>query len=412
MRTVNVKDCPGALDDVRVLDMGGPPALYCTKLLADLGADVIKIEPPEGDPARRIGPFFRDEPHPEKSLYWFHFNTNKRSVTLNLEVADGREIFRRLARRADILIETFPPEHLDKVGLGYSVLREVNSRLIHVSITPFGQTGPWKNYKASDLIGVAAGGLMYVCGWPDRPPVRMGGSQAYHQASFHATAGTLIALYDRLTTGEGQHVDVAMHEAVPLSLIVTVFDYLARGIIRKREGNQFDIPAQGLFQCRDGYVDSRVLFYSGNWERVVQWMDSEGMAGDLKEEQWSNPEYRRQASAIQHINELFGAFVAKHTKQEIFEEGQRRGLVVARVNTAEDVAQDPHLAARRFFVPVAHPELGCTLQYLGAPYRLSETPWAIKRRAPLLGEHNTEIYEGELGLSKQDVLVLKQGGII
>lgn len=164
------------LGDIRVLDLTDQKGVYCTKLLADLGADTIKIEKPGGDPMRRVGPFFHDESDPEKSLYWFHFNTSKRGITLNLETADGREILKRLAGSADVVVETFPPGHLAEIGLGYSVLRQLNPRLVLTSITPFGLTGPHRDFKGSDLIAQAMGGLMYLAGFPEDPPHKLHGS--------------------------------------------------------------------------------------------------------------------------------------------------------------------------------------------------------------------------------------------
>ena len=190
-----------ALGDLRVLDLAGPIGLYCTKQLADLGADVIKIEPPAGDPVREIGPFYHDEVDPENSLYWFHFNTSKKSITLNLESAEGVEIMSRLVKTADVLVETYQPGYMDKLGLGYSALKEINPGLIMTSITPFGQTGPYRDFKASDLIGLAMGGFLFICGWEDEPPTRVGGSQAYNMASINACTATLIAVYGPYRNG-------------------------------------------------------------------------------------------------------------------------------------------------------------------------------------------------------------------
>jgi crotonobetainyl-CoA:carnitine CoA-transferase CaiB-like acyl-CoA transferase len=165
--------------------------LYCTKQLADLGADVIKVEPPGGDPVRSIGPYYHDEADPNKSLYWFHFNTSKKSITLDIESSDGMKIIKRLVKTSDVLVETFQPGYLDRIGLGYSALKEINPGLIMTSITPFGQTGPYKDFKASDLIGLAMGGFLFICGWEDEPPTRVGGSQAYNMASINACSNAL-----------------------------------------------------------------------------------------------------------------------------------------------------------------------------------------------------------------------------
>lgn len=404
-----------ALSDIRVLDLADQKGLYCTKLLADLGADVLKIEPPGGDPARSIGPFFHDETDPEKSLHFFHFNTSKRSITLNLDAAEGRDIFKRLARKADVLVETFEPGYLEQIGLGYGTLRELNPGLILTSITGFGQTGPWRSYKSCDLVALATGGLLYTCGWPDLPPVRMAGSQGYHMASAQAAAGTMMALFHRLVSGQGQHVDVSMQESVPVCLQTATMVYEKTGRVRERAGNerpQPEQPGQGIFPCQDGYVDIALLSGVSWWDRFVNWLDSEGAAADLKEEKWRDPSYRTRPEAIKHGNEVLKAFLTKHTKTEIFNGGQRKGVVVGPVNTPADIANDPVFKVRGFFTPVVHSELDSTLQYLGAPYRLSETPWRITRRAPLIGEHNTEVYEKEMGFSERELIRLKKSGII
>lgn len=404
---------PGSLSDVRVLDLAGPIGIYCTKLLADLGADVIRIEPPGGDPVRNLGPFFKDDVHPEKSLYWFHMNTSKRGITLNLETSDGVAIFKRLAGRSDMIVETFKVGYLDSIGLGYAVLSAANPGLILVSITGFGQTGPWKDYKACDMVGLAVGGLLYSCGWPDLPPMRVHGSQAYHQTSVNAASGALVALYHKTMTGEGQHVDVSMQEAVPLSLQTGVLPYEIGGVVSRRHGGEYSPDhggAFGVFPCKDGYVDIRLRW--NRWDEMVRWMDSEGMAGDLKEEKYKDLFYRTKPEVVAHINELVTSFLMRHTGRELYEENQRRRVVIGPVQTAAQVAADPQLNARDYFVDVEHPELGTTLKYLGVPYRLSETPARISRRAPLIGEHNYEIYEQELGYSRDELIQWKQMGII
>jgi len=206
------------LGPYRVLDLSDEKGVLCGKVLADLGADVIKVEPPSGDPMRHIGPFYHDIPDPEKSLYWFTFNTSKRSVTLDITKARGQEIFKEMARTADFVIECFPPGYLAEYGLGYPVLSKLNPRLIMTSITPFGQSGPYRDFKAYDIVGLAMGGLMYLNGEREYRPVRVRAQQAYAQASVQAAAGTMVAHYHRQTTGEGQHVDVSMQEAVSNTL--------------------------------------------------------------------------------------------------------------------------------------------------------------------------------------------------
>lgn len=421
------------LGDIRVLDLADQKAVYCGKLLADLGADTIKIERLGGDPMRGVGPFFHDEPDPEKSLYWFQFNTSKRGITLNLETADGCEILKQLARTADVMVETFPPGHLDEMGLGYSVLSQVNPRLVLASITPCGQTGPYCDYKGSDLIAQAMGGLMYLAGFPDDPPYKLHGSQAYHSASVQAAVGIMVALYARELTGRGQHVDVSMQESVLMAQESAMQYYDLRKEILQRNATEAPvISGIGLYPCKDGHIWSFVVAGAGaGWDVVVDWMDSEGMAGDLKDPEWeevfrlmgdlralealaADPAALASTLAnFAHINEVLGAFIMSHTKKEVYEVAASRRVMMVPVQSPKDLLESTQLEALGYFVEVEHPELGATLKYPGAPcYHISDAPWRISRRAPLVGEHNLEIYEGELGFSREQLAALKQEGTI
>ncbi|MFQ5924533.1 MAG: CaiB/BaiF CoA transferase family protein [Dehalococcoidia bacterium] len=420
------------LGDVRVLDLADQKGVYCTKLLADLGADVIKIEKPGGDPMRSIGPFFHDEPDPEKSLYWFQFNTSKRSITLNLDSADGREILKRLAKTADVVVETFPPGHLDEMGLGYSLLKEINPGLILTSITPFGQTGPYRDFKASDLIAQAMGGLMNLAGFPEDPPHKLHGSQAYHSASVQAAVGTMIALYVRELTGEGQHVDISLEESVLMSMETAMQHYDLRQEIRRRAAREKAVvPGRGLYECKDGHVFSYMVpGFGAGWNVIVDWLDGEGMAGDLRDPKWDEiwalvsdfralvalvgdpPRFMACLEQFAHINEIFQAFLAKKTKQEIYDAAGERRIMIVPAYSPQDLVASPQLAALGYFVDVEHPELGATIKYPGGPYHFSETPWRIAKRAPLIGEHNFEIYEKELGCSREQLTTLKREGAI
>ena len=393
------------LGDLRVLDLAGPIGIYCTKQLADLGADVIKIEPPGGDPTRSLGPFYHNKVHPEKSLYWFQFNTNKKSITLNIASPKGKGIFKKLVKTADIIVESFPPGYLDSLGLGYPVLKKLNPRLIMTSITPFGQTGPYKDFKASDLIGLALGGFLFICGWEDEPPSRVGGSQAYHIASIHATTATLIALYHRDITGEGQHINVSMQQCVAHSLqwVPQMYDLQKRIMVRS---GRLGVPLQ---ECKDGWTNFIALF---DWNLLVDWLKSGGGAADLDDDKFKDMDYQIRPEVRQHITEVTDAFTKSHDKRWVCEEGQNRGVIAIPCNNAKDVVENPQLVLRNYFVDVEHPELKDTLKYPGAPYRFAETPWKIRRRAPLIGEHNNEIYKKELGLTAKQIAALKGQGVI
>lgn len=400
MTLTGAAQSPKALDDLVVLDIADGKGVYCTRLLAGLGAQVIKIEPPSGELARRIGPFYHDSGDPEQSLYFWHYNINKKGITLSLEHPEGAAIFRRLAQRADVVIETFLPGYLQERGLAFPELHQLNPQLVLTSITGFGQTGPHSGYKTADIVGLAMGTQLNLCGFPDRAPVRTGASQGHHQASLHAAAATLVALLWRDMTGEGQHVDVSMQEAVAADLQWTMAHYDLKGVVREREGSK-------LFACKDGYV----RYSAGRgWDEMVDWMASDGMAGDLEEPRWQNVLERRAGEA--HINEVLAAFLMTLTKAEIYREAVKRRLAFGPSNTAEELVNDPHLNARHFFVDVEHPELGESFRYPGPPMRLTETPWTIQQRAPLRGEHNSEVYGQLLGLTTAELSRLQQQGVI
>ncbi|MBI4283443.1 MAG: CoA transferase [Chloroflexi bacterium] len=401
----------GMLSPYRVLDLTDEKGLLCGKLLGDLGADVIKIERPGGDPARRIGPFYHDEVDPEKSLFWLAFNTSKRGITLDIETADGQEVFKKLVETADFVIESFPPGHLDKLGLSYSALEKLNPGVIMVSITPFGQTGPYKDYKAPDIVAWAIGGMMYLWGEADRPPVRMSYSQAYLHAALQASVGALIALHHRLITGEGQHIDLSIQEAVVWSTYKTLLFWdMVKTVQRRRE---LTIHRRMLWSCRDGNV---LCFYHGGYQAnhhnqpLVQWMDEEGMATDfLRGIDWEKVDFSTITPQVSHdIEEPTGKFFLAHTKAELLEGAVKRHIQLYPVATAKDIWESVQLAAREYWIELAHPELNTAISYPGAFARASETPPRVSRRAPHIGEHNREIYEKELTLSKLELLALRR----
>ncbi|MBI4233114.1 MAG: CoA transferase [Chloroflexi bacterium] len=407
---------PAALADVRVLDLADESGAYCGKLLADLGADVVKVEPPGGHPMRRYGPFLGDQPNPDRSLFFWHYNLNKRGITLNLESPDGQGLLRRLVGRADVLIETYPPGHLDSLGLGYGALRQVNPVLTVVSITPFGQTGPRKHWKGSDLVAQAVGGMMSVCGDPDREPVRVEGFQAFNVASSFAATGVLMALHWRAFSGEGQHLDVSLQEAVDSVLEVVNIFYIYGESNPGRQGTRHGLRGAGqvgdVYPCQDGYV-CMLAPEPHQLRPLFQWMDQEGKAEDLLRE----PRYlvgglRRDPNDERHMHRLISAFFSGKARQELFREGQRRGITLAAVAQAEELEENLQLRARGFFVEVEHPEMGRQFTYPGAPALYHGTPWRVRRRPPLVGEHNQEIYQGELGLTPQELTWLSGAGVI
>lgn len=414
-----------ALEPYRVLDLTQAIGWTCGKLLADLGADVIKIEPPGGDPERRLGPFYHDAPHPERSLPWFVAHTNKRGITLNLDSADGQALWLALVRHADVVVESYPPGFMDQRGIGFRQVSAWHPRLIWTSITPFGQDGPYAHYRASDLVGMAMGGLMSVCGDADRPPVRMRPSQAYLQAGLQAAVATLLAHHDRLRSGEGQFIDVSMQHAVSWTILPTRQYWDLNRLIIERGGTARafgDQLRRIIFPCQDGHVAVMGVMNAREWGPMVEWLASEGMAEDLTDASWAilvehaGPGALTQAAVTEeelaHVYGVLSRFFLQHTKAELAEGAQQRRLILLPVHTARDLLEHPQLIARSFFQPLEHAELGETLCYPGAPYQLSHTPWQLRRRAPLIGEHNEAIYSGELGISQAELAVLMAAGAI
>lgn len=421
-----------ALGDIRVLDLAGEIGQYATKLLADLGADVIKIEAPGGDPVRALPPHYHKRP--DLSLYWLNLNTNKRSVTLNLEADDGRRLFERLVATADVLVESFKPGYLDSIGLGYETLARLKPGIILTSITGFGQTGPHAQWEAPDIIGVAMGGPMWLAGEPNDPPNILPWKQGYISASIMGAAGTLTALYHRDVTGEGQHVDVSMQEALSLTQETAMQTWDMMQALRCRTGSRgvipLDIPGLALYECADGHIFGYLGTPGGApWSEMLNWMAEEGGAEDLTDEPYFSfiaglnlrfltslvtkpqdlPENIR---IMNHINEVLKKFVGAKSKWEMYEGGQRRRLLWGIVSSPEDIAKSPQLEYRKWLTHVEHPEIGETLVYPGTPYRMSETPWAIRQRPPLVGEHNDEILGRELGVTADDWQRLEKAGAV
>lgn len=414
---------PGLLAPFRALDLTGELGFLCGKILGDLGADVIKVEPPRGDPARNRGPFYHDEPHPEKSLHWFAYNNNKRGITLNIETATGRDLFFRLVKSAHFVIDSFRPGHLDALGLGYQALREVNPAVVMVSITPYGQTGPYSGYLASDLELMAMGGAMSVTGDPDRAPVRVSFPQASMWAGMHAAMGALIAHYHRSVTGEGQYVDVSAQASVVWALGHAPSFWTVNRTIPAREGGYLTgrsitgAKMRVVFPCKDGYLN--FIIYGGPAGRhtnreLVKWMDEHGMATDwLRQKDWDNFDIATVTQEeIDKIEEPAATFFETLTKAEFFQRVLEREMLGYPLASAEDILADSQLQERSFWQEVEHPELGRPISYPGAFAKFSEGGCTLHRRAPLIGEHNAEIYCGELGLTKEELLMLKEAGII
>jgi benzylsuccinate CoA-transferase BbsE subunit len=421
----------GMLSPYRALDLTNERGFLCGKLLGDLGADVIKIEKPGGDPARSIGPFYHDVPDSQKSLYWMAFNVNKRGITLDIETADGQEIFKRLVGNADFVIESFDPGYMDKLGLGYSMLGQINPGIIMVSITGFGQTGPYKDYKAPDIVVWALSGEGYVTGDPDRAPLAPSFPIAYFFGALQGAIGTMVALSHRNITGEGQHVDVStqLSLAWPTGPEVQGLWDVNRVIV-KRSGRMWLRPQIGttsaevkyisiprIYQCKDGAVNFFPFVEVGflpSTMAMTEWVVSEGMASEaLKEVDWKTFDWQTVTQdTVDEITQSLRRFFITHTKAELWEGAQERGIQLYPLLTPKDMLEFPQLIVREYWAEVEHPELGATVTYPGAFAKMVEAPIRLWHRAPLIGEHNEQIYVKELGLSTEELLFLKQAKII
>ena len=415
-------DNESCLSGIRVLDLAQGGAQICGKIFADLGADVIKVEPPGGDRSGRIAPFYKDIPDPEKSLFWFAYNTNKRSVTLNIETADGREIFKRLAGIADFVIESFTPGYLDDLGLGYAALSAVNPRIIVTSITPFGQTGPKAHYKGSDLTAWASSGGLYATGDPDRAPVWTSFPQPYLHAGLEACAGSLLAHWYRLKTNEGQHVDVSIQDTFIISTDeMHLLTYEIMGHVYRRRGDRKALGGtpggHQLYPCKDGFIAFRVLVRNGtaNTLGLVKWMAEEEAAPDwLVNYDWlKNYDMSHiTQEEIDRIDQEFIRFFMTKTKSVLLEQAIKRDIQIVPVSTPADISNSDQWKARNLWVEVEHDELDDTLTYCGLFRSFSKTPGIIRRRAPLIGEHNLDIYEEELGYSREELGIMESSGVI
>jgi crotonobetainyl-CoA:carnitine CoA-transferase CaiB-like acyl-CoA transferase len=413
---------PGPLASLRILELADEKGQFCGKLLGDLGADVVKIEPPGGEATRHVGPFLDDIPHPERSLSFWYYNTSKRGITLNLETADGRQILRRLAANADVIVETLRPGFLASQQLDYEALRAENAGLIMCSLTPFGQTGPWRDYASSDLLHMAAGGEMASCGYDDgdvagAPPIAPGGGNAWHMGGHFAYIAIMAALLYRTVSGQGQYIDASIHEACALTTEAAIANYVYRGEKVRRQTGRHHAPGptpRTQFRSKDGrYVTALVggRLNPTYVRDLADLLDSYGMAGDLKDPKYQDPAVIA-ANSSHIIDDLVANFIGNLPAEEVYHAAQERGFTWAAVRAPEQLLGDAHLNDRNFWKLVEHQELGRSFVYPGEAAIYNGSPWRISRRAPLIGEHNTDIFCGELGLSRSELAVLAENCVV
>lgn len=405
-----------ALDGVKVLEyadlISGP---YCTKLLSNLGAEVIKVEEPKvGDRSRSVGPFPKDIPDPEKSGLFLYLNANKLGITLNTKTETGLAIFKELAKGVDILVQNRPPQEMEALGLDYPALKEINPRLIMTSITPFGQSGPYRDYKAYDINSQAAGGLAYVNGDPKREPLLTPGGQAGYQAALNATVGTLSALYWREASGLGQQVDISVQECIASILGDVISFYSYMGMVKPRCTTILDLAGLtvwpvDIYECKDGYVSICIL-EPHQWRSFVDLIGNPEWASDPRLEDRRLLFEYAEGQELPDLGPLIKETLKRYTVDELFHDGQQRRIPITPVNDAQGTLNFPQLNERGFFVEIDHPKAG-RLTYPGAPSKFSETPWSLDRPAPLLGEHNEEVYS-RMGWTREDLVKLAEAGII
>lgn len=378
-----------ALQGLRVLDFAGPSGAYAGKLLAELGADVLKVESPDGDPGRRVGPF-AGEPSPDRSIHWWYHNSSKRSIVVEPGSDSGRSRLFELALGADVILDT-AADTLEQYGLSSEQLRSANERLIHASLTPFGLNGPRADWKATDIVASALGGLLYLGGMPEHPPSWPGGEQSYMIGSAAAAVAISAALLARDRTGRGQRVDVSLQEATAVATENAIGFWTFRGIIRKRLGNKSFNGAPMVFHATDGWVIGHV---GGRWAETLDWIQLHGHdVTKFRAEDWFDAEYR--AEHMDEFEPTLTAFLGGLPKEQIYAEGQLRRIVLGPVRNAKEVINDIQLGSRDFWVNMPTGHEGESFTSAGAPYKLSRTPWQQSKSAPRLGE-NAPGWSGEV----------------
>ncbi len=384
---------------------------YCAKMMADLGAEVIKVEPPgTGDGARREPPFLHDIPDPEKSGLFLYLNTNKFGITLDPARPGGKRLFEKIVKETDVLIEDQKLGEMEAIGLGYEALKKLNPGLIVVSITPFGRSGPYKDYKAYQLniSHVSGQGYMLPIGAKnlERPPVKIGGNSGYFDTGLVASVAVMAALFWKLRTGRGQFIEMSMQEALISMQRAENVNFANHGFNLIRIPTDQQRTHGGMMRCKDGYVNV-VTPEEHQWEALMNLIGNP----DWSKEEWCKDRTRRPEHADE-IQSAIQEWMSHRTKEEIFRAGQALSVPAAPVNSAKDILESPQLNARDFFVETEHPAVGKINKFPSSAYRFSKTPWQIERPAPCLGEHNELIYGKRLGYSREELAKLKEGKVI
>ena len=398
-----------ALDDTKVIEYGNLiSAPFCAKILADLGAEVIKIEEPgHGDKARMCEPFLEDIPGLERSGLFLYLNINKRAITLNLRTATGKKILAELLKDTNIFVENNPPKITEELGISYPSLKEINPGIIMTSITPFGQTGPYRNYKGDELLDAHMGGCSYASTREadiSQEPLKMPAHLFSFQAGLSAAAATMGALYQWSVTGLGQQVDLSEQESVIQNLSMTLFRYCYLKQIVSRT-DRLDRAPFHILPCKNGYIYN-AFAQEKEWRHFLEVMGNpEWGDNELFKDCYSRSKY------WDALRPLLLEWTMERTVDEIYRSSQERGAPIGPLYTAKEILTDRQMAARGFIVEIEHPESG-NLKYPGVPYKFSEIVPELPVAAPLLGQHNEEIYCGRLGYTKHDLVKLGEAGVI
>jgi crotonobetainyl-CoA:carnitine CoA-transferase CaiB-like acyl-CoA transferase len=414
---------PGLLSHVKVVELGDEKGEFCGKLFAGAGADVIKVEPPGGGSTRSIGPFYQDQPDAERSLYFWHFNFGKRGVTLDINTSEGKALLRDLLAQTTIVIDSLPLDTMEKLDLGWEEVRKLNPGLVYVRITPFGRNGPWRDYKANDLVHMALGGEMMQCGYDpkpdltyDTPPIAPQMWHSYHIAGNQAFIAALAALFARGQRGRGDYIDIPVHQAISCCTEhdVECFLFTGRPYLRLTGRHARPEPdAQTQYPTRDGRYQIVISNpFAGGFEAVVELLGKKGFADDLGSDKYKDPESRKNREFHHHFYSQIGKCIAASGVEETWHEAQDLAIPWVPVRKPEENLNDIQWRTRETFGEVDHPELGRTFTYPRSPMLSEECPWRTGPRAPLIGEHNEAVFGAMLGRNEDELRRLRERKII
>ena len=409
------------LSELRVIELSDEKAEFCGKLLAWMGAEVIKVEPPGGLHTRNIPPFLGNIQSQERSLYFQLYNQGKKSITLDIGTDLGRGIFKRLVKEADVLIESNKPDYLMNLGLGYENLRSENNGLIMASITPFGQNGPWSNYNSSDIVSLSLGGVSGVCGYDpvndhyDTPPITPNWGHSFLLGSIWGAIAVTTALIARTEDGQGDHLDISIHDVINGCTEFSMPYYIYNGLLVKRQEGRHALPKilpPRQYLTSDGkYICAYQFAARADFDKSLQVFNAEGIAKDLNDTSFLDDEFRARPENSVKIREAIQVLTSKHTAEDMFKIAQKSGMSWAPIRAPEEILADEHHRDRGFFVKVEGSNLGASVEFPGAPFIASGSPLTTTMRAPRVGEHNTEVFERLLRIGKTEMELLKKNHV-